>query len=386
MSNPKPLQFAAVLQIAVFLAVLVLPLANTNFHAKRQRSQTENRNLNAFPKFKWKAASLNTYPIKFEAAFNDHFGFRSLLTRWHALLKMRVFGVSPLERVILGKDDWLYLTESAQEYQGTRYLKEDKAGQWARELKAKRAWLEARGIRYLLVVAPNKEEIYPEYLPSHIRRAREIRNLDVLFGALDDDFKKCVVDLRGSLLEGRKYGLVFDRTDTHWSHLGAFLAVNEILARLHAWYPQLQPAPLDQRPRTPVWGYGGDLATMLGLNGELREERLTVSPAPAPFAAGALRWTQPWPEGSLQEPPYIFENPARDLTLLITGDSFGAGVLESLPGHFRRVVRLRPEIPYSAWFQEALPALVEAEKPDIYLDIFCSRSLRSAPKAPFPGK
>lgn len=388
MSNPKPLQFAAIFQILGFLALLVLPLTATNFRAPHQRSDTEYRDLNDFPAWEWNQAALDAFPKKFDDAFNDHFGFRSLFTRLHSLFKVYVLGVSPVDKVVLGKQEWLYLTESIKEYRGVKLIKGAKAAQWGKELQAKQAWLAARGIRYLLVVAPNKEEIYPEYLPNNITRLREHHYLDEILKNLSADLRGNVLDLREPLHRGKSLGLVYDRTDTHWSHLGAFLATNEILLRLQNGYPELQPAPLDQRPQTPCWGDGGDLARMVGLQNKMLEERLTFVPEPAPFPTGVMRFQQEWPEDSLQYPPTVFESQGgpQKHTVLVTGDSFGGGLLEFLPYHFRRVVRLRPDVPYNGWFQGLLPSLVEAEKPDVYLDVFCSRSLRFPPKATFPAR
>lgn len=388
MSHPKPLQFAAIFQILGFVAALVLPLAATNFHAVQQRSEMENRDLNSFPVWAWNRAALDTFPAKFEAAFNDHFGFRGVFTHWHSLIKVYGLGMSPVDKVVLGKGEWLYLSRSLEAYQGTKPIKDSDVAQWGKELRAKQAWLAARGIRYLLVAVPNKEEVYPEHLPNSISSQPGRRYLDKIVKGLSADFQGNILDLREPLRQGKSLGLVFDRTDTHWSHLGAFLATNEILLRLQRWYPELQPAPLDQRPQTPCWGVGGDLARMMGLPDQMPEERLMTVPQPAPFPVGVMRSKQDLPEDSFQEPPIILESRGAEqkLTVLITGDSFGKGLLEFLPEHFRRVVRLRPDVPYSAWFQGVLPGLVEAEKPDVYLDVLSSRSLRYPPKVLFPAR
>ena len=108
MSHSKPLRFVAFFQALGFLAVLVLPLAATNFQAGHQRSDSENRDLNDFPKWEWTPAAMDAFPSKFEAAFNDHFGFRALFTRWHSLAKVYGLNVSPDEKVTLGKEGWLF--------------------------------------------------------------------------------------------------------------------------------------------------------------------------------------------------------------------------------------------------------------------------------------
>lgn len=382
MSNPKSVHFAAFLLVLGFLVVLVLPLATTDFRATQKFSVQENRELNEFPDWRGTDASRGTFPKRFDAAFNDHFGFRALFTRWHSLLKVYVFGVSPVEKVVLGKQEWLYLSESTKDYRGVRSLSRSEVAGWVKELKTKQAWCAARHIRYLLVVVPYKESIYPEYLPGNICKIRDTHYLDDILKGLGADSGVEVVDLRETLLKGRETGLVFDRTDTHWSHLGAFLGTNEILRRLHQWYPGLNPVPLDQRKLTSSWGDGGDLARMMGLQDKLREERLCIEPGRVPFQPVPQKLEVKWPSGSLLDVPMAFESKGaeQNLTVLITGDSFGKGLLEFLPEHFSRVVRLRPDLPYSPWFQELLPKIVEAEKPDVYLDVYYGIRLKSPPK------
>jgi len=383
------LKCAALLLILGFLTVLTLPLATTDFRSAQTISQSENRTLNAFPAWPkdWKA--LETFPVQFEAAFNDHFGFRNVLVRWHSRFKVSCLGVSPAQDVVLGKEGWLYFAESVKEYRGIKTMPKQEVERWVRELKAKQAWLAAKGIRYVLVVAPNKEEVYPEYLPNNVCQLREHRFLDDILAGLGTDSGVPVLDLRDTLRDGKRLGLgpVYDRTDTHWSQLGAFLATNQILARLQPWFPELQPVQLSSRTLTHELGTGGDLAGMLDLFDVLKEDRLMVSSAKN-FHSAPLRLRMEWPEGSLKDVPVAFESSSgqRGYTVLITGDSFGHGLMRYLPEHFRRIVRLRPDLPYTPWFQDVIPRLVEAEKPDIYLDVFCSRSLKHPPKMPFSGR
>jgi len=381
------LKTAATLLIAGFLAALILPLAGTDFKEREKTSQTENRKLNEFPAWSWDGKALDAFPAKFDAAFNDHFGFRSLLVRWHGLFNLHCLGISPTENVVLGKQGWLYLLESIKGYRGTKKLSKSEIDRWVLELKTKQAWCAARNIRYLVVVAPNKEDVYPEYLPSNVCRVRDYRYLDDILAALGKDSGVEVVDLQKTLLTGKAMGegLVYDRTDTHWSQLGVFLATNEILTRLQPWFPELQPSPLSSRTLTRETKAGGDLAWMTGLQDQITEERVVISPSPtATFESAPMRFQLEWPVGALQDPPLAFEAKTgeRKHTVLVTGDSFGRGLMTYLPEHFQRVVRLRPQLPYTAWFQSIIPTLVEAEKPDVFIDIYVSRSLKRAPKVP----
>ena len=48
------------------------------------------------------------------------------------------------------------------------------------DLVARRDWLAERGIKYLVVVAPNKNTVYPEMLPGGFEKATDDSQLDQL--------------------------------------------------------------------------------------------------------------------------------------------------------------------------------------------------------------
>lgn len=386
-SAPIASRFVALLFVGIFLMAVVLPLAKTDFREVQKFSSTENRSLNKFPSWSWNGKALSAFPAQYEDAFNDHFGFRSFFMNWHSRMKLWL-GVSPTSNVVLGQQGWLYLSASVKLYRGNTGISKSEVDGWVRELKTKQAWLAARNIRYLLVLVPNKDEVYPEYLPKSFFRVRQQQLFDDVLARLGNNSGVEILDLRQTLCDGKSQGLMYDRTDTHWSQLGAFLASNQILQRLQSWFPDLHPQPLAQRKAFLQTRPGGDLASMVGLPEELTEERLMIPSVVDSFQSVPQRLQIEWPPDSLKDTPAAFESRAKQpgLTLLVTGDSFGKGLMQFLPEHFQRVFRLRPQIPYTPWFQALIPALVEAEKPDIYLDVFCTQSLKHPPKVLVGGK
>ena len=77
----RPLQ--AVL-VALFLAVISLPLAATLAGVDGADPGAENRELAAFPHVDLAWPSIAALPANIGLWFDDHFGFRSTLIRWHA--------------------------------------------------------------------------------------------------------------------------------------------------------------------------------------------------------------------------------------------------------------------------------------------------------------
>src|SRR5512137_1943070 len=67
---------------------------------------------------------------------------------------------------------------------GCNLMSEETMAHWLLMLTERQHWLERRGIAYLLVIAPNKSTIYPEYMPAIYPRGRRTR-LDQMTGFVE---------------------------------------------------------------------------------------------------------------------------------------------------------------------------------------------------------
>ena len=121
--------------IAVFAAILWLPVAARIFRWENEDGAQENR-------------VLAQCPAKFDEFYNDHFAFRSTLIGWHNLLKVEGLGASTTEKVVLGKAGWLFYNGDGQvdDYQGRAPLTPQQLARWKNVLEGKQAWLARQGI------------------------------------------------------------------------------------------------------------------------------------------------------------------------------------------------------------------------------------------------
>jgi len=387
MKDRPPGAISSTILVVCFLALLVLPISETLLSFGPHVDLTEERELAQYPAFKWDSTELFTYSSRFEAAFNDHFGFRGLLVRWQALAKYHWLHISPSSQVLVGRDGWLYLTASLREHRGVNPLAGVKINAWIQEFEAKQAFLAARGIRYLIVFAPNKETVYPEYLPESFAPVRQELWVGQLLQGLPADDKLDTLDLREPLIAAKKFGRLYHRTDSHWNQLGAGVAAQAIVNHLAPWYPELQQREIEG-PIRAVWGKGGDLARLMGIQNYLAEESLIIpeSESEQNLRPGVVRYDLPM--SVLQWPPVVLESvePRRRPCVILAGDSFNDSLNHILSTYFRRTLKLRPLMPYPGLFQELLPSLIEAEKPDIYIELLVDRNLVNAPVVIFPGK
>jgi hypothetical protein len=351
--------------MVVFLVAICLPAADALLDLDPTRL-SEKRRLAPAPVSRLSQPIEVSYTGAFESWWNDSFGFRrSLVVAYsRALLSL---GVSSTPSVIVGKSGWLFFAgdDALASYRAVQPLTEAELTRWQRRMERRQAWLAERGIRFLVVIAPNKETIYPEYMPARLNRVRETTRLDQIVSHMRERSSVTIVDPRAALRSAKAGGTVYFRTDTHWNDAGAWLLHREIVARLHAWYPEVEA-----RPAVPIvrvrWGWSGDLATMLGLEGRIGEDPLLLAPPRVSRAAdpGARPLD---PQGRLSAAE---RSTASRLRIVMFHDSFGVSLQPLLSETCSRIVFSSGPTDWRLNFD---PALVERERPAVVIQEIAER-------------
>ncbi len=378
----RPVQLALV---AIVFTMLWLPLADNALHLDRSRPSDENRTLSPAPRVEMTEQALKEFPRSFEAYFDDRFGFRNFLVRQFHTVNFGWLGIADPEKVVKGKEGWLYLGRKAliDESRGLSPLQEKEVNAWATKIDAIRQWQEARGGAFLFVLAPDKQRVFPEYLPDWYVPS-ENRRKEQLLGALAP-LGTPVLDLTETLREAKRTGgaPVWLKTDTHWNGVGAWHGYRAILERLQKTVPGLHPLEQSALTRTEepglgaeVWRSTSDLAGLLGVRDLAPELWVGLLPA-APRARSSQDIPAPTRNVGGVNVPYAteIEDPALPAALVI-GGSFRWALVPLLSEHFRRV--LYTDFRY-CFFD---PALAEAEQPDIILFVLTEQQLVWFPEPP----
>ncbi len=350
--------------LAIFIIVIFLPLVVTVFASKTDTSDIEKRTLAARPELKLNKDSLEKFPSKFEAYYNDHFGFRRTHLVLNNYIKAKMLKSSPVSRVVLGKDNWLYINRARQieDFQGLRKPKPIQLEAWKAHIQHKRDWLEKQGIKYLFMIAPNKQTIYPEHLPYYITKIENKTQLDHLLDYLDGEFSDEILDLRHPLLEAKKKEQLYYRCDTHWNQKGAYLAYQNILTRISSFFPNektLAPVPVNETERI----YKGlDLARMLGLPKSYQETAplITLKEACSKIQED-IDLPQIWQIKNIL--PFARESSCAKLRAVVFRDSFFVSIVPYLSENFKQVVYV-----WHPYDQDTMEQLVEQIKPDIVIE------------------
>ena len=322
----------------------------------------ENRVLAAAPARPQRLSDLDAFRKAADAYVADHFPVRPHLIGVLNRMRMLV-GVSGSNRVIVGRDGWLFFDDDTHlgASRGDPPMSAPETRAWLSTLAGRTEYLRARGIPYLVVAAPVKETIYPQFGPAWFhgpsgkRPTVRLSRLAAQSGAGQVLYLHDVV--AKATLGGEK---TFSRHDTHWTGYGAYAGYAALVGRLHALGLTDDAKPLSafsldlgrdkHRPR--------DLALMLGVSSFVRidfphiDNPAGEAHARITFLTSKEDWTAPQvvDTGEVGKP-----------TLLMTRDSFSNEILPLLFPHFSRIVLAHNQD--GAW----RPDLIDKFKPDVVI-------------------
>jgi hypothetical protein len=372
--SKKSWNVSEALAAGFFVIFLWLPLFQMSFSVFPKTGTSENRNLANKPELKQLSfKAISNYTKDFEKYFNDHYGFRNMLVRLNSIMHVKLLGMSPTERVILGKQGWLYYDDpndgvSFKDYAGETNLKREELELIRHKIVSLNERLKEKNIYFMLVIVPNKHTVYQEYLPLPWSRMKsDITRIDQVCECLKDsgiDF----VDLRAKMWSSKgsnPYPLYY-RTDTHWNNLGAFFGYEEIIMHVKNKYPMVDPIKLSSFDLLSSNGSGGDLASFINMQGLMSDTEITLKPKtppkalPVPVEYESLR-------GFASLGAQI--NDKRLPKLVMFRDSFSEALIPYLSENFSRSIYI--------WKSNIDFSVIDREKPDIVIFEVVERYLGS---------
>ena len=311
------------------------------------------------------------------AWFNDRLGMRYPLMVLDSHWRLNVWRLRFRGDVLFGRASWLFFNDSPPapaahlaDFRGTLRMSESTITTIDRQIAGARARFAACGKGAFVVVAPNKQSIYPEELRKD--GTHQPSRLDDFLARLGPEARAAVIDPRSELRASKpRYDVpVYHPTDLHWNDLGAFIAYQKIVLALAAsdriYRPEL--ATLEGVEIHAEAAAGGDVAT-----------RLLYLPWNFPDQNVVLRGLSQLPLSVRAERDrVVVSNPQGRGKLLILADSFGPPLASLLGRHFAEVVMLsRPTWP--ALFDGALVVSANA---DVAIIEIAERSLPELVQAP----
>jgi hypothetical protein len=333
----------------------------------------ENRVLAAAPALPRHLADIHAFRKAGDAYVADRFPGRAYLISYLNRLRMMV-GVSGSERVIVGRQGWLFYDDGT--HLGAARNDPPMSGPdlraWLTAFAGRTENLRARGIAYVMVVAPAKEIIYPQFAPGWLHGLDPNRPTQLLPRLVRQANLGEVIDLTPALAAAARNGPpLYSLHDTHWNGQGAYVGYAALMTRLHAL--GLTEGPLPESAFVMIPGGPGssaqprDLAKMLGVGDKVSIDYPHIINPPGEtalkrtFLTDKTDWTSPQEldTGQVGKP-----------TLLLLRDSFSNEMLPLLLPHFSRIILAHNQD--GTW----RPDLVDRFKPDLVIGETIEHGLR----------
>lgn len=349
----------ALLQSLLFVACLAAPAGLALLGVPHGRLAVEKRPLAEAPALSLAWSDPTAYGPALAAYGRDAAPFRDHLIRAGFRGRLALFGQSPVPSVLWGREGWLYFTQESalDDYLNAIPLTEEAVGIMVRVQAERRDWLAARGIAYVVVLAPNKATIYPEGLPRGLHPLGPVSRVDQVIGPLRRA-GVTVLDLREPLRRAKAQRRAYLKTDTHWNRWGAFQGAAAIVAAVGERFPGLPPLDAAAYDVVAVRQPGGDLAEMLLMPDRLPEVDLVPRPKTAALAKAAPPGPYPDPAAQPERDRLAFETDRSDWPRAVFfHDSFSRPMAPYLAERFGRSVFL--------WSHAFSPAIIRAERPNV---------------------
>lgn len=293
----------------------------------------------------------------------EDIGFRSAFITAYGTLCEKLFHTSGNDQVLIGKDGMLFYSDTLADYTASDRMTDEEIASLVSSVSALAEAIEARGAHLIVLIAPNKNTVYPDYMPYYITRGDEPSNLD-RFQAQLDARSIPYIDA-AAILQSAPFQAYYT-TDTHWNPEGALLVYRALMETISCWYPDLAYDDYADVPRTET-AHFGDLAQMYK---PLTRERETV---PSVDVEAAYRFVRPM--RSMDDMIIRTSSKANaQLDLFVLRDSFGEALFPYLAANAGSLTYSRA-MPYD-------DALAQAEGANVIILEIVERNLGSLEIAP----
>jgi hypothetical protein len=234
----------AVAAVTIFILILSAPLLFFN-HDSTKISLVENKALAKTPSIFNETGGINTGFLKeFESWINDNLGFREESVVLNIALNYKLFRKISIPLYVLGKEEHLYYMSNFNilKYQGKDVFADATLNGFAQNVQVMREYFQAWDVPFLMMMIPDKEQIYPEYFPSTVYRSREESVCERFVRYLRDTYDMDAFYIKDALLEKKNEMLLWYKNldPTHWNGNGAFVGYTELMKKIKNIYPDIK--------------------------------------------------------------------------------------------------------------------------------------------------
>lgn len=219
--------------IAIFVLVLTIPSITYPFFKQFiDTTNYENRELASKPELDY--SNYLEFPNLYEDYYIDHIAYKNQFIKLNNLINIKLFNTLDNSQVVLGKNNWLFYKGEGgiaiNEYKADNLYSEkqlmkilDNVVEYKKKIK------ETTGSDFVLMLIPDKEHVYSEFLPNYIQSKSTYKRIDQIYNYItqNSDVKVCYPLNRLKSMKEEKQ--VYYKYDTHWNQIGAYYGSIELL-------------------------------------------------------------------------------------------------------------------------------------------------------------
>ena len=248
--------FAILACLALYLPLIVLifnleEVTDQDFE-KTEKRKREKNNIRSF----------ESLPSDIEKWFNDNYGLRSSLIEAYAEFKFNIFNDTiNSQNSVAGRSGYLFLGNKynrvIDQSRNTFNFSEKNLNCFIQTLIFMQSTLKSSGVQFHFSISPNKHSIYPEFGPAYFLKKAPLDNAysQLTSRVLAEEIP--FTELKGNLVRLKEeFGtLLYSKTDTHWSNLGAYKAYEFLMNDLKKANPALISYEIGEYNVVPSVGY-----------------------------------------------------------------------------------------------------------------------------------
>ena len=170
-----------------------------------------------------------------------------------AALNQPYFPAREMNGTIFGRDDWMFCNydNSIGYYCGSNLMSEHQMADRLSLMQRLQQICDSRGIKLQFMIAPNKEQVYSEFMPTYTIENSYKKVQRFVDYARQNSSIKIIYPLE-ELRAAKNIMSTYYKYDTHWNHYGSFIATQALYKAMGLAY--VSPDSVSYTDGSCIWG------------------------------------------------------------------------------------------------------------------------------------
>ena len=170
-----------------------------------------------------------------------------------AALNQPYFPAREMNGTIFGRDDWMFCNydNSIGYYCGSNLMSEQQMADRLSLMQRLQQICDSRGIKLQFMIAPNKEQVYSEFMPTYTIENSYKKVQRFVDYARQNSSIKIIYPL-DELRAAKNIMSTYYKYDTHWNHYGSFIATQALYKAMGLAY--VSPDSVSYTDGSCIWG------------------------------------------------------------------------------------------------------------------------------------